>query len=92
MESDTEEMDDVDRDGRLMQAWREAFESMETPTEYCDNTDQVGQHQQHTPAADPPVEPAQPPLRRSGRERTLNPRYYNNDLVTNCVGYGDDVS
>ena len=94
VEADAEEADSDERSGRLLQAWREAFESMDSPYEsdYCDSAHQPPQQlqqQQQLQDEDPPVVHAQP-LRRSGRERTPNPRYYNNDIILNRVGYGDD--
>ena len=79
----------------LLQAWREAFESMDNSTD--PDSDGTGLQPCAPPEAAGTLPPVLPPPelsppRRSLRNRNQNPRYFNEDFVTNYVGCGDDAS
>ena len=61
----------------LLEAWRQAFESIDD----TDECDEAAPPNSVAPAAMAAPENIDAPLRRSERQRTLNPRYYNNDHV-----------
>jgi transposase InsO family protein len=63
-------------EAELLEAWRQAFESLDGEHDYDDNSQVVA-----APVADAAPEVAEAPLRRSERERVPNSRYYNNDTV-----------
>ena len=72
----------LDNEGDLLQAWREAFESLDCSPEVDSDCANTFLHQ-------PDIEPenidatAEQLPRRSQRVGTQNPRYYNEDFVMN---------